>query len=111
MLDEFLMWSGWTYVTGVAAAVGLFACVLFVVRFHVESGGAWRGNPFGRFLFFRKVLLASLFAVALANRLTPGWIAQEFVIAVLFSAFAVQTFVPYRLLLTAQKEMHRSEAR
>lgn len=117
MLDAFLLWGGWNVATGVAAFVGLFACVLFVVRFHVETGGAWwrhpdgSPNPFGRFLFFRKLLLAVLFAVLLANRLTPGWIWRDFVVAVLMSAFAVQTFVPYRLLLTAQKEMHRSEAR
>lgn len=110
MLDALLLWDGWSTLTGVAAAVGLFACLLFVVRFHVETGGAWRDNPFGRFLFFRKVLLASLFLLALANRITPGWIWQDLVTAVLFSAFAAQTFVPYRLLLTAQREMHRSEA-
>lgn len=117
MLDAFLAWSGWYVLTGVASAIGLFACLLFVVRFHVETGGAWwkhpdgRPNPFGRFLFFRKLLLAVLFTVALANRLTPGWTGQTFVTALLFSAFAVQTFVPYRLLLQAQKEVDRSEAR
>lgn len=117
MLSSFLAWEGWSFLTGVASVVGLFACLLFVARFQVETGGAWwrhpdgRPNPFGRFLFFRKALLAVLFLLALANRLAPGWEAQGFVTALLFSAFAVQTFVPYRLLLQAQNEVDRSEAR
>lgn len=110
MLEAFFAWNGWYILTGVASVVGLFACLLFVVRFQVETGGAWWRNPFGRFLFFRKVLLAVLFTLALTNRFAPGWDAQRFVTAVLFTAFAVQTFVPYRLLLRAQSEIDKQEA-
>jgi hypothetical protein len=111
MLAEFLAWEGWYFLTGVASVIGLFACLLFVVRYQVETGGGWwrhadgRPNPFGRFLFFRKVLLACLFALALANRFFPGWEARDFVTAVLFCAFAIQTFTPYRLLVKAQSEV------
>lgn len=116
-MDEFLAWEGWRTVTGVAATIGLFACVLFVARFHTKTGGAWwrhpdgRPNPFGRFLFFRKALLSALFLVVILNRVLPGWEAQDFVTALVFLAFAVQTFVPYRLLLQAQKDIDDQEAR
>lgn len=117
MMTEFLAWEGWRTVTGFAATVGLFASVLFVVRFHMKTGGSWwrhpdgRSNPFGRFLFFRKTLLSALFLVVITNRVFPGWSAQNFVTALVFMAFAIQTFVPYRLLLQAQKDIDQQEAR
>jgi hypothetical protein len=116
-MREFLLWGGWYVLTGIASAIGLFACILFVVRYQIETGGAWwrhadgRSNPFGRFLFFRKVLLSCLFALALTNRIFPGWTGQTFVTSIVFVAFAIQTFVPYRLLLQAQKDIDVEEAR
>ena len=60
MIHDFLLWEGWYTITGIAAGIGFFACIFFVVQFQVKTGGAWwrhpdgTPNPFGRFLFFRR---------------------------------------------------------
>lgn len=116
-MSDFLAWECWTGVIYFACVVGFFASALFVVRYHISSGGTWyrhtdgRPNQFGRFLVFRKTLLAVLFVIVVTNRVTPDWAAKEFVTAIVFLAFAFQTFVPYRLLLQAQKDIDTEEAR
>lgn len=105
-------WGGWNYITIGACAVGLVAALLFVIKYQVESRGAWKNNPFGRFLMTRKILLSGLFALILTNRFFPGWDWRLPITAVLMVAFALQTFVPYRLLVEAQQERaHDEEAR
>jgi hypothetical protein len=92
-----------------AVIVGLIAALAFVIRYQYEVGFSWwrhadgTENSFGRFLMIRKLLLAALFAIVLLNRTVPGWTGQRMVTALLMVAFAVQTFVPYRLLLSAQR--------
>jgi hypothetical protein len=91
----------------VVSGVGLTACLVFVVHYQVLYGFTWwrlrngQANPFGRYLMFRKILLAGLFALVLTNRFWPGWMARPMVTAILMTLFAFQTFVPYRLLLQA----------
>ncbi len=108
----------WDVLTLIAVGTGLFAALLFVVRYQIEVGWTWWRHPnggpnhFGRFLMIRKVLLSCLFALVLANRAFPGWTGREAVTALLMACFALQTFVPYRLLVSAQKaqEKQRQEA-
>jgi hypothetical protein len=112
MIHEILTWTGWNWITIGACAVGWVAALLFVIRYQIESRGAWRTNPFGRFLMTRKILLVCLFSLIISNRLLPGWEWRIPITAVLMCAFAVQTFVPYRLLVEAQQERaHNEEAR
>lgn len=109
MLHDFLTWHGWHLITIGACAIGWLAALLFVIRYQINSGGTWRNNPFGRFLMTRKLLLLGLFSLILSNRLIPGWDWRMPLTAILMVAFAVQTFVPYRLLVEAQQERARNE--
>lgn len=108
-VGEILGWSGWDWVTLGAVVLGLIGALLFVVRLQVAAGWDWWGNPFGRFLMTRKLLLAALFGVVLTNRAAGDWPAREAVTALLMVAFAVQTFVPYRLLMKVQEEAHQKK--
>lgn len=110
-MHELLTWHGWLWITVGACVVGLVAALAFVIRFQMESRGAWRGNPFGRFLMKRKIILAALFSLILLNR--AGWDWWEAirlpVTAILMVLFALQTFVPYRLLVEARQERASEE--
>jgi hypothetical protein len=113
---KFLMWDGWDYGVVLACAVGLFACALFIIRYGVEAGRSMWDNPFGRYLMTRKLVLMALFGYILFNRWVGGieledkYPAQDLAAFVIFGAFALQTFVPYRLLMNAQ-HAHDKEAR
>jgi hypothetical protein len=108
VLDPFWAWEGWRLITIGACVVGLVAAVVFVVAYQVKVGWTWwrlpdgSPNQFGRFLMTRKLLLASLFVLILSNRFWPDWSARPFVTATLMVLFALQTFVPYRLLMKVQ---------
>lgn len=105
-----LSWPGWDYIQMISAVVGLVAAAWFVVQVVRETGNDWRNNPFGRFLVQRKVVLACLFGYMIFSRTMQGsivtpstWVGQDAILAVLLSIFAAQTFVPYRLLMAAQR--------
>jgi hypothetical protein len=111
-LYDVLVWEGWRYVTMAAVVVGFTAATTFVVALQAEAGWDWWRNPFGRFLMTRKILLSCLFALVMVNSLIPVWPGRRMVTALLMLAFAVQTFVPYRLLMRAQEDAHsRKEKR
>jgi len=114
-MRAFLESPFWEYLTIAAVIIGLVAAVAFVVRYQYEVGFSWwrqpngKPNHFGRFLMIRKILLSALFVIVILNRLFPEWPAKEAVTALLMVAFAVQTFVPYRLLISAQKAHEAQE--
>ena len=111
-MNEFLNWPGWNAITIIACAVGWIAAALFIVKYQRTSGGDWRRNPFGRYLMTRKLAVLGLFSVVLINRFFPEWDWRLMITAFLMCAFALQTFVPYRLLVEAQQERaHNEEAR
>lgn len=98
--------SMWDVMTVAAGVLGLVAAISFVARYLWESGvDAWR-SPFGRFLLTRKILLSALFGTVIMNRLAGDWWQdyREPSAAIMITAFALQTFWPYRLLLKAQHE-------
>lgn len=94
----------WNWLTIGSVAIGLVAALVFVIRFQIEVGWSWWNSPFGRFLMIRKLLLAALFSIVLLNRTLEDWPARQMVTALLMLAFALQTFVPYRLLVKVQKQ-------
>lgn len=100
----------WGWLTLGSVVVGLVAALVFVVRFQFEVGWSWWHSPFGRFLMIRKLLLSCLFAIVLLNRVVGAWPGRAMVTALLMLAFAIQTFVPYRLLVKVQRQQDRSEA-
>lgn len=112
-MREFLNSPFWEYLTLAAVVLGLIAALAFVVRYQYEVGFSWwrqesgKPNHFGRFLMIRKILLSSLFVIVLLNRIVPDWPARKAVTALLMVAFALQTFVPYRLLVTAQRAQEK----
>lgn len=111
-MTNFLTHSVWAWITGGAALVGLAAALWFVIRLQMEAGWDWRRNPFGRYLMTRKLLLAALFILIIMNRVGPDWwgeLVRPPLTAVLMTAFALQTFVPYRLLMKAQTQAHHDD--
>lgn len=112
MIIDALTHPFWTWVTMAAVVVGLVAAIFFVVRLQFEAGWSWWRNPFGRYLMTRKLLLGALFTVVLFNRIAPDWwnVLRPAVTAVLMTAFALQTFIPYRLLMKAQTGAYDREA-
>jgi D-alanyl-lipoteichoic acid acyltransferase DltB (MBOAT superfamily) len=114
-MEAFLQSPFWGWLTLAAVVIGFIAASAFVVRYQWVAGFTWWRNPdgtrnlFGRFLMIRKILLSVLFIVVLLNRLAPGWHAQKAVTAVLMAAFALHTFVPYRLLTEAQRASRKEE--
>jgi predicted ferric reductase len=94
----------WEWLTIGSVGIGLVAALVFVVRFQMEVGWSWWSSPFGRFLMVRKILLACLFVLVLLNRTLEGWPLRNMVTALLMLAFALQTFVPYRLLVKVQRD-------
>lgn len=115
-MTALLNWNGWDWTQPIAAILGLVAALLFVTRYWIESGKAAWKNPFGRFLLQRKFILSLFFFLILVNRVTEGvvtsdaWPGQDAVTALVFLAIALHTFVPYRILLDAQKAHKPKEA-
>ncbi len=99
----------WDHLTIGAVLIGLVAALAFVARYQYTAGWSWWRHPdgsvnlFGRFLMIRKLLLSGLFVLIIANRWFPGWTGREALTALLMLAFALHTFVPYRLLTEAQR--------
>lgn len=106
----FLEHEMWKWVTIASVVVGMIASVWFVVRYLSEAGKAAYRNPFGRYLLQRKIILASLFGVVLSNQIFGQWPGRRMAVALLMVAFALQTFVPYRLLMDAQRAHDHKEA-
>lgn len=117
-MSTVLDWQGWDWLIVVSCALGLLAAAGFVIRYQIDSGGAWRTTPFGRFLMLRKALLVSLFSLILINRAVSGrvvtpdlWPGQGVVTSLLFTAFCLHTFLPYRFLIEARHERMARERR
>jgi D-alanyl-lipoteichoic acid acyltransferase DltB (MBOAT superfamily) len=116
-VEAFLNSPFWGWLIFASVVLGLIAAALFVIRYQLEVGSRWwknedgTPNSFGRFLMIRKALLAGLFSLVLANWLLPDWPGRRMVTAILMFGFALQTFVPYRLLISAQRAQEKEEAR
>lgn len=103
-MSEVLRWSGWAGLTAAACAVGALLCAWFVLRYQTLTGGAWRSTAEGRFLMIRKALLGALFTAVLGEHLFPRWPVWGPVVFLLVAVYAAHTYVPYRLMLRAQRE-------
>lgn len=93
----------WRWITVAAVVIGFIGCVIFVIRYHVATGGKWQNNRFGRYLMTRKLLLGILFGFVLINRFVEEWPGRRPILALLMLAFALQTFVPLKILLDTQE--------
>ncbi len=72
-------------------AVGFYNCVRFVVTYWQRSGGAWRTDPHGRYMMFTALVLGSLFALIISNRLWPDWPGRGVVALVLYLLYVMFT--------------------
>lgn len=111
MLD----WAGWDYGIVLASIVGVVASVTFITGYSAKAGKSAWNNPFGRFMLSRETLLFVLFSQVLANRLIGGivrpdvWPGSGLVAFVTYGLFAIHTFMPYRLLIEAQRAHIKQE--
>ena len=102
--------SMWDSLALAAAVIGFCLAGWFVIQYQRQVGWDWWRNPFGRFLMTRKLMLVLLFGNAIVNRVfidNAEW--RQASSAVILTLFAVQTVVPYRLLMKAQRGMQDSE--
>lgn len=103
----------WDYIAITACGLGLIPILLFMIEYQRRSRGAWwrqpdgSPNPFGRYLMTTMGLKACLFTLAVVNRIFSGWWGHEQVTALVLVAFVLSLFLPYRLLLEAQRERTR----
>jgi hypothetical protein len=103
-MDLVLGWEGWRQVTIAACVVLALGCLVFVVGYQRAVGWSWWHNPFGRFMMTRKLVLLALAALILSNRVVGPWAGREAATAFLMWIFALQTFIPYRLLLAVRRD-------
>jgi hypothetical protein len=85
----------------VITGVGLALCLIFVVAFHIKTGGAWWRSEAGRWLMLGRANMVLLFAAVTANRASAAfarWEGRQWVFLCLYGLFALQTFWPLRLL-------------
>lgn len=117
MIRDLVTHPAWTQVTIGACAIGAAGALLFVIYFRLRVGPTWwrlrdgRPNRFGRYMMVRKVNLAALFALVLANRIWPGWTGSRMALALLMVIFALHTFQPLRLLQEAQRGARNESSR
>ncbi|MDH6460102.1 hypothetical protein M2302_000253 [Micromonospora sp. A200] len=109
-MTDFLAWRGWIHLALAACVVGLGLAASFVVRYHWKTGGAWHRTPEGRWTLYRRAVESALFALTLVNYFAPGWPGRRFASFLLVTAFALQTYIPHRLLTRAQRKRDREDA-
>lgn len=102
-MSEFLAWPGWIDLSLLACFIGLVLAASFVVRYHHRSGGAWHRTPEGRWTLYRRCTESAVFGLTLINYFFPLWPGALFASFLLLAAFAVQGYVPHRLLTRAQR--------
>jgi len=81
--------------------IGIYNCARFVWVYRVRSHGGWRGSPHGRYMMFAALVLGSLFALIISNRLFPGWYGREVVTVGLYFTYVAFTGWLNRLLDTS----------
>jgi hypothetical protein len=85
----------------VVTGIGLILCLIFVIAFHIKTGGFWRRSEAGRWLMLGRVNILLLFSFVLLNRRWEWffeWAGREWVLFGLYTLFALQTLWPLRLL-------------
>ena len=109
-MSEFLAWPGWIDLSLLACFVGLLLAASFVVRYHHRTGGAWHRTPEGRWTLYRRAMESAVFGLTLVNYFFPTWPGALFASFLLLAGFALQTYVPHRLLTQAQRARDREPA-
>lgn len=87
--------------------LGALACLYFVVRYHVTTGGDWRHNPGGRHLMFFTANMGLLFLLIVAARLWPDYPGRLVVTALFYAALVGQIIWRCVLLHRAQHQHTR----
>lgn len=91
-------------ISTILTAVGALACLYFVVRYHVSTGGDWRHNPGGRHLMFFTANMGLLFLLIVAARLWPTYPGRSVVTALFYAALVGQIVWRCVLLHRAQHD-------
>lgn len=84
-------------------AVGLVACLTFVIGYWWVTRGRWATEEAGTFLMLFMMDLTALFAVVLFGQYIDAQVRQGIVLAT-YAGFVVMTWWPLRLLWIAQRE-------
>lgn len=93
--------------------VGLVGNVAFVVRYTVLSRqtrlGPWWRHEIGWWLAVPPLNLATLFALVMLNNLASNWPGRPAVTIILFTAYVLETWWPFRLLSTLNRPQRTDE--
>lgn len=71
--------------------IGLYNCARFVWTYRKRSHGGWSATSHGRYMMFTALVLGSLFALIVSNRLFPGWYGREIVTIGLYFTYVAFT--------------------
>lgn len=77
---------------------GLTGCVLFMILYHIRTGGKWRKSEIGVWLMFGRGNIAALFALLIINRIVVDWPGRVEIVLAISALFALQTWWPSKLL-------------
>lgn len=75
---------------------GLAGCVLFTLRYHLKTRGAWRSTEVGHFFVAVYVNLAALFAYLIVSPFLGDY--RRWIALILYTLYAIQAWWPLRLL-------------
>lgn len=90
----------------VVTGIGFIICLVFVIAFHVKTGGAWRRSEAGRWLMLGRanfMLLFGLLLLAYVSSWFNTWAGARWIFLCVYGAFALQTLWPLRLLFHQER--------
>jgi Ca2+/Na+ antiporter len=85
----------------VVTGIGFIICLVFVIAFHIKTGGAWRRSEAGRWLMLGRsnfVMLFGLLLLAYASSRFRLWEGTQWIFLGAYTVFALQNLWPLRLL-------------
>lgn len=105
----------WVYGVLVMCLVGLAGAIIFIISYQRTVGWTWwrfrDGDPnsFGRFLMIWSWTRVGVLGLTVTNALFPPWPGQLPLSFLAMGAFAIHTFVPYRLLRRIHSQPPKEE--
>lgn len=80
------------------SAFGLIGCMIFMMAYHRQSGGAWRKSEIGVWLMLGRLNLTLIFALIISGRVFGDFPGRDYAVITLVGLFALQTFWPIKFI-------------